>query len=357
MSRPLFQRVIAAIAIACVPILIPGAGVAQSFDPSITGAAKDILPRYVVPESPAAALLSSSPAKAVHPGSAKDLAAALINAIDSKGRIQQGVAIEAAYTRLVKKPVSLGAYQTDRPSFALANTQLSLSSVRVSGDSASTDLAVGIRTTVFDRSDPLASLPLTKALAATSKKCLGDQPGHDAQKEIECALKAIDSLKKDFLDQHWNDASLVLAFAKGWRLKQSRFDQGSDRGRQMWGTASFPFGRRAQIIAYADWTRAAPQDTVPGYTAVGYGGRLVVGAPDFNFFAERRRERRSTEAPGLARQVEPWAGGIEFRMAPELWITAGLGANADDEPDPKSGTVILANLRWALSDRPHVKRE
>jgi hypothetical protein len=387
------SRVLVALTIAGACALLASRAEGQdAVDLTTAGAAKDILPRYVVPESPAATFLSASPAKATRPASAKDLGAALINAIDSKGRLQQGVSIEAAYTRLVGENISLSDYQNRRPRFALANTQLSISSVRASGDTASTDLAAGIRTTFFDHSDPLASRELTAALAKAARPCLDTLPvlhadslrffmgdtakpaeralrqldsaravaddssrrAESAAKERKCAEKSVESLKRKFVEEHWNGSSLVLAYAQGWRLKNSRVGDRADRGQRLWGTASLPLGRRAQLVAYADWTRAVAQDTVPGYSAVGYGGRLVVGAPDFNFFAERRRERRNREAPGLTRQVDPWAGGIEFRIAPELWISAGLGANADNDPDPKSGTVVLANLRWGISDRPRV---
>jgi hypothetical protein len=366
---------------------------------AVISSAQEILPKYVVPESPAFTFLSVTPAKVTRPATAKDLAAAITNAIDGEGRLQQGLAFELPYTRLVGETIRLSDYQNKWVRYALANTQLSASTVRTSGDNASTDAAAGLRVTVIDRSDPLASLSLSKALAAVlTKECVPVHPlettgklqffGTDSAdyadttealhravrvldstralaadsalratalaKELKCMGDKTDSLRKTFLADHWNDLNIMFAYAQGWRLDESLVSQGHDLGYRLWSTVAIPLGSRVQVIGYGDVSRTARRDSIPEYTAYGYGGRLVVGSPEFNFFAEQRREVRDREAPGLQKHTDPWAGGIEFKIGTDLWLSTGLGKNADKSEGNKNGTVLLANMRWGLSNRPQI---
>ena len=63
----------------------------------------EVLPAFAVPESPALSFLGLSPGKVTRPTTPSDLAASLLNGVDSTGRMQSGVAVGATLWSIFPK--------------------------------------------------------------------------------------------------------------------------------------------------------------------------------------------------------------------------------------------------------------
>src|SRR5690349_21759986 len=88
---------------------------------------------YAIPESPAFTFLGVAPTKVTRASSPRDLGAALTTAIDSTGRVVNGVAIGATvWTLLPDVAIPLRTYRSNGFAYALANSHLSLGTARAS---------------------------------------------------------------------------------------------------------------------------------------------------------------------------------------------------------------------------------
>lgn len=127
---------------------------------------------YSIPSAPALQFLNAS-ATSTTQGSLRSLAVALADGVDSTGRAQAGLAVDFIPWHLLRWPrISLPAYRRPAPAYQVANLQLSLGTVRGSGgDSASTNLAFGVRSMVFDRSDALTHRDYAAARSASLRRC------------------------------------------------------------------------------------------------------------------------------------------------------------------------------------------
>ncbi|HEY1952667.1 MAG TPA: hypothetical protein VGG76_07660 [Gemmatimonadaceae bacterium] len=136
--------------------------------PALLGAQ---LPAYNVPDDPAFAFLDVAPKKIANPGTLPALGLALANGIDVDGRVNTGLAVAFLPSSLVRFSPSPDGYRNGRPAFWLYNTQLSLATVRASGDTGSTDLGFGLRT-IFRGPEPYADPEFRDDLAAVLDRCL-----------------------------------------------------------------------------------------------------------------------------------------------------------------------------------------
>lgn len=333
---------IAAVAVSVALAAIPGLGAAQDGSIEFVSA---------VPESPAFLFLGTKPTSVTRPGSLRDLGAALINGIDAEGKAVQGLAIEASpWTLIPGFSVSLQDYQKSWLKYVLSNASVSFATARASGDSSSTGVALGLRLVLLDGSDPMRSRDFTDLAAGRLARCLSD-PGASEEKFAACADDAMASAYSDFEERtkkHWNAPQAAFGLATGWNLEASRFDQGRHAGLQAWLVGSRPVTAHGQIIAQAtvtDRPEIADQSRVRLFT---YGGRLVGGSATFNLFLEVVGETRRHTTDGSDRTSGAWSGGIELRLAQNLWLSTGFGSRFNTLPGADR-VVVTADVRWAIS--------
>lgn len=305
---------------------------------------------YAVPESPAFTFLNVTPAEISRPGSVRAFGAAVLDGISASGEIKQGLALDfAPWTYLPGVSITLRDYQTNPVLYALANTQTSLATARAAGDSADTDLAFGIRVTLFDRTDPMADTAYTNELrrriAAKCEIIIFDED-EDLATRRTCLSTVTREWQNTWRDERsrWNGSSLAVAFAGGGQLNESLIGQAHWGGASAWVTGSVGVGTSGLVVGQLRY-QAGEDEAPAGFS---YGARGFVGTRVANAFLEIVRDDRVENSAGLN-----WTGGLEFRAADRLWLSTGLGSRASDTDDERR-TVLIADMRWNIADAPRL---
>jgi hypothetical protein len=302
---------------------------------------------FSIPQSAAFTYLDVSPTKVERPTTARDFGAGLMNGIDAQGRVRQGIAVEGAPWPWIPGLSIPASSYGEVGKYLLANLSLSVASARSAGDTASTDFAVGLRTTILDRSDPMASPEFRASLRAAAVTCnSADAEATEVSIRL-CTAQSNTDLREEWLAEHWNEASLSVALASGARLKDSRLDQGNWSGLTGWASLALPLTDRGQLVVQGRFDHQAKIDSVASATAWRMGGRATFGSAIFNGFFEL--EHNSEPISG-ADPKTAWTGGVEFRATDEIWIATGFGEGYSVEPSDK--VVLIANVRWRVSSVP-----
>ncbi len=305
-----------------------------------------------IPDAPAFTYLSASPTTISRPTSARDFAVSLADGIDSLGRVQRGLAFD--FTPWVFSPgrMTHALYRTRRGYYVLGNLQASLGTVQSVADSTATDIAFGLRTNLWDGTDPLADDSLGRQMDRVVSACIASstdrQTGMPVPGKIEeCADSAITRLNDEWLDAgHWNDFGLSIAAAFGARLLGSEISRFVGRGGAVWATVAIPIGERlGQIVGQArgDWLRAS--DDGEATRAFTGGAKLVFGNERVGGFAEIVG---SLANRGIDRNTGRWSAGVEYRATETLWLSTGFGSTLGNAVTGNRAMVI-ANLRWNVA--------
>jgi hypothetical protein len=322
---------------------------------STTLAGQSNVSPYAIPDAPAFIFLGANPAEVQRPMSPRSLAASLASGIDAAGRVQQGFALDLAPWSLIPTlRIPLSQYQQSPASFLLANTQISLGTLRTPGDDGSTDLSLGIRLTLWDRSDPMADAAFTKTLR--SRLLTGCVPAGptDTTAMLECASRVNQEAREEWRRSgRWNRSSFAVAAAAGTRLDQSRFDQHRWLGWSGWATGAFPLTSSGQVLAQLRYDERSPVPDEPKEQTLRYGGRAFIGSATVNAFLEIVGVDRLEAPAGSDEGETKWSAGIEFRAGEQLWLSTGLGTSGEGS----DRAVVLAGLRWNVTDEPRFKRQ
>jgi hypothetical protein len=364
---------------------------------AVDSGGKKLTGYYAIPEIPATTLLGIAPASINRPATPKDFASSIIDGVGADGRVRQGLALEASAGLLPQFRVPLSVYQSDARARFWSNLLVSLATARPSGDTASTDLAWGIRAPLIDEGDPLASRKFTALLGKALLDCApvappdfipanpGRIPGEtqaQAQARVEaeyarikplvdalnraqigCLERASEEIGKQAADELWNARRLFVAYAGSMRLGDSRFANHARTADRVWVTGAIPlsdiagpmpFAKSTQLVAYVDFTHRRALDTLIAYSAVSYGGRLNFGGANVNLFYELLGEARNHPPAGVPTHSSGWSGGVEFLAAEGTWISTGVGKRASEILKPDR-TVLLASIRWGISSKSFLK--
>lgn len=306
---------------------------------------------FTIPEAPAFSFLGANPAAIARPSTARDLAVALANGVDSTGRVQQGVAVDLTPWLLFPQSVTNEAYRTRRAVFVLANTQLSVGTVRPQDDTSAMSAAVSLRTTLLDRGDPLASDDYVARVREASAACrdLVTAEGRpDTEARLACYDRVVDAERRAWLDDdgHWNDANVGAAVAVGGLFPESAVNRLRYDRWAAWVTAGLPLGARAgQVLLHGRFDGERNDvDAGPTWTL---GMRALLGGSRVNGFVEVLRSS-TRDAPDPSHGV--WSGGVEFLAGDRLWLSVGFGSTfatiAEDAAELRTG------VRWNMGDAP-----
>lgn len=316
----------------------------------LDGAAMEGQKPHQFPGSPALQFLGSGPSGVMHPGTGRDLATELIQFVDPRGAVRQGAALDLApWLLLPGVSIPLTAYQESRLHYILANTTISLASVRVSGDDGGTDLGGGFRTVLINRADPMADPAFTARLRQALGTCLPDQPDAPVEEIRTCHREVRSGVLDDFLAERWNGAALALGVAGGRRASASLFDGTRRLGWAAWVSGAVPLGRRGQV-AVQGRLEDRGADPVARLRVADVAGKFVVGSASANGYVELggRTVLEGDEEAGPLR----WAVGVEFRAGGSGWVTLGMGEGPAG-PD-RGAPAFLTGLRWDLSPGPRL---
>lgn len=307
---------------------------------------------YAIPEAPAFIFLGATPAEVQRPTTPRSLATSLVSGIDGAGLVQQGFALDFAPWSLIPSlRIPLSQYQGNPASFLLANTQLSFATVRTPGDDGATDLSLGLRMTLWDKSDPMVDPAFTNALRRRiAAECVPEGPtASDSVTILECGGRINQEARERWRRSgKWNSSSFSLAGAIGSRLDQSRFNRHRWLGWSGWATGAFPVSRSGQILAQLRYDDRTPLQGAPKERTLRYGARTFIGGATVNAFLEVVGVDRIEAPAGADEGGAQWSAGIEFRAGDQLWLSTGFGGSQEES----DRAVVIAGLRWNVLDSP-----
>jgi hypothetical protein len=316
---------------------------------------------YALPTAPAIALIGGSTEGIARPTTPKDLATTMTNAVDASGRVMQGVALEFGRTVLARN-VDRETYLSPL-GFVRANTALSLGTARVAGDSASTNLGIGVRVLLLNRSDPLVRDGSKEALASL-QRCLdaydpnSPEPVRQQQPVRDCyaSVATADSVAQlKWILDHWNAWSVGVAYAYAAHLGNSEFGNRTPFGWSASAVVAAPLClseartaalcRHGQLLLQlAHDSRDSLSATEAGSSRSVLGARLNIGTARIGFFAELLAARYGASSGSHASKSE-WSGGLEWRVNDDLWASTGLGTRYDLAVATEK-VVVFAGLRF-----------
>jgi hypothetical protein len=360
------------------PPAAPGAGVGGRV--AVTAAdtgrlASAVNERYAVPDIPAVTFLNVSPSNISRPTTPKDFVVELADAVDEQGRVRHGFAIEVSpVAALPGFHVSLRQYREDKLQYALANLLVSIATVQNSGDTSSTNIAYGLRTTLIDRGDPMLDEDFLRSFGDAMVACAPETPlppalvpfpgqpdtmqvtraryfAERAEEQRTCLANRPAELAREYVAQHWNQTRLVAAFVYGELLPGARLSDRVATGSRAWLVGGMPLGKSVQGVGYVDYSHTRALDTVPSFDAWTYGARINAGGPRINFFYERLGRAHSDPPEGFRKRTTAWSGGIEFMAANNVWISTGLGERFQETVQPDR-VVVIANIKWGIATKP-----
>jgi hypothetical protein len=329
----------------------------------------DLKPNGAVPESPAFTFLGTTPSKVTTPGSTRDVGVSLMQGFDEAGHVRQGFALQMVpYSYLPGVALTMYDYRHDKLAYALANLQLSLGTIQTQGDSSSTDVAFGLRTTLVDRSDPLRDSTYCAGVLDRFAAVAPTRP-HTANASTLEALDNVMSSERDrWFASHWGALRWSRAAAGGFRARGSALSSRENLGWSAWttvsGSPSHLLGKFADSSAKPSrsfWTailQYQEKDSVAGQSKLkqlSYGARVVYGGATQDAFLEVVGSQRYDAPNGIDPSIGQWSGGLEFKISEGVWVSTGFGSTFAtlDQPDR---VVVLANIRWAITSKSRIDR-
>lgn len=353
-----------ALLVSLLGLAVPAVG---QMDASAESAIAEPANQYQIPQSPAFTLLGMSPTKIATPASLHDLSVDLLNGLDASGAIVQGFALEVGPAEVTRTFPTLREYQDSFAKRSWYNTRVSIGTKKADGgvesdDIGATDICIGVRTSLFDGSDPLRDPQFTQEIATILNDALEELPpgASDADRITiqDRATKKYSQLGQKWSREHWNASRVELAVASAWAAKASVLKNTQFAGFGSWITCSLPVGSWVQILGQLELrgTRL-PKESGQLSTDVTIqgGGRLNIGSARVNGFAEVVLGHPPDESDGSDSEEpldEPDGSssfGIEYRIADGVWLTTGIGqefGTGDAEP-----STIIAGLRWGMASK------
>jgi hypothetical protein len=316
---------------------------------------------FTTPESPAFTYLNVSPSSVERPRTPRSLAVGLANGVDSAGKVRSGLAFDVAPFQMTSRmlPVTLSDYQKRGFLNWLWNTSVSLGTVTPQADSASTDVAVGLRTVLYDGNDEMADPKFTSQITQAVATCqtANFQPGAPdaALKAVnECSQKAWTDVYQKWQDSgngSWNSSGVSAAFAFGWRLRNSQFSQMPSTGWAAWLVASKGVGSSALVMAQLRYDDR--KDLLAGAAPerISVGARAIIGSAKANGYIDFTGGHTPNQQGSGSTFSHKWSAGIEFRAADQLWLSTGFGSTFATKDQPERVRVI-ANMRWKVFKDP-----
>lgn len=324
-----------------------------------------------VPESPAFAVLGLTAQSVVRPSSPRELALSILDGVDAQGNLQAGMAIDMVpYLLAFGDELTLREYREDYKERLFSRSQVSLATAKgTSDDDEAIRVAFGFRWTIWDEGDPRMDTQLTAdfdqklAFPELSPDLSLNQREEELRQmktEYERGLeRKAERCREDARRRNWNNSAWDIGFAPSWISEDGTTDDLEWNGLAVWSSLAYGFEGikgledRAQIILHARYRQgeevpdANMQDTFFEQDSLLVGGRLRFGSPSLNFSVE-----------GVFSHAEPedWeeddslrvSGGVEVRVAENLWLEVSVGGS-DGRNDDNDQGFVLAQLKWGFS--------
>lgn len=300
---------------------------------------------FTVPDAPAFLLLDESPSNILRPSTVKEFAIALSSFVDTATgglQIPQTFAVEFSPGLLIGgNDLTLQEYQ-DAP--FLYRMRISAGTRRLSGESAPSQIAFGLRTSFIDESDLRTDTELLNRIVAITDQIVdaasdlvAPPPTNGTGAEVvQPSSPVIDSLNNVLAaavaeaqaDQRWNANAYDCAAA----LLLSSPDS-TGKGLQSteitgWLTYAKGFGTWGQLLlgVKAGGLRGPSADTLVETTmdfAGSFSSRLYIGTNSYKFFTEAQFDKKESGETLLLN------GGGEVLLSNGIWAEFGGGVERD----------------------------
>lgn len=324
---------------------------------------------FSVPDSPAFTILDLTPQSVVRPDSPRALAAALLNGVDHRGHVQNGVAIDTApYLLLVGDRVTLTTYRNDRVVRFLSRAQVSVATTKGTSDGdPSARVGVGVHLTLLDRGDPRTDPVFAQQLAEVGTKVLADNPQPPPDPEdtpdvradawrahVEHQANALaEPLRDSQRARAWNATRWSVGVAGAFRSLSGSLGALDGDGSAAWTSFAYGFedvpalDDAAQLMAHA---RVRTGERVEGENQdhVLVGVRVRAGGPNATGSFELTHLR--VNHPAGDDTYLRLTAGLERRLIRSVWLQVGIGGERGNRLTP-SNTFLLTEFTVAVGER------
>ncbi len=303
-----------------------------------------------IPDAPATALVAVDASKLSRPSTTRELSATFSNFVGAEGRID----LPATFGIEIAPRLLFGAGRLQLSEYGaapvLSRLRLSAAVRRGTAGDAPSDFAVGVRTSLVDRSDPhtdaaytadvsalLASLAALRAdmlaegrnaRACRMLACLraadsaGTEVLPDAKRRYDAVLDALRQRARQFEEQAWNRPIWDVAAAARGRAASEGVQAPTAQEYAAWTLLGLPLGRasgQAVFGARGTYARDSTQARAPFAWSGMVGARLYAGSNRYKAFAEGQSVVRRATTEWLLN------GGAEVHLYDSLWAVASAG--------------------------------
>jgi hypothetical protein len=313
--------------------------------------------KYVVdisiPESPAFTVLNVTPTDVVRPSSMRAWATSLMHGVDKDGKLKDGLALEGAPYALLNRKMSLFEYTQLNPfAKAMMNTHVSMGTAKGSqSDDKSMKLGLGLRVRLFDLGDPREDSELIECF---TRKAAAQQPAGDFFRSgvgpgnfEDCHAKRKSA--------RWNASSGIVGLGQAWISTTGNFSDRERSTRGAWTTLAYGFEgmpgmtENFQLLGHykaldnervadpLDGAKFVDRDTRLGAAQLRFGIEEFAGSFETSW-------ARQTITGRLTERVRRYAIGIEYKVAPNVWLIASTGGQKGGNGDNKG--FVMGTIRF-----------
>jgi len=318
-----------------------GASVTVAASGRAAGPSATAAPVMSAPASPAFDAIGASPTTIAHPTTIQSMGATLLSYIDQRGRVNAGVALEAApLWLLLGDTITLQDWQAHYATRALS--RLSLSFASSANAAGLTDISQGLRFVMWDGSDSRWDFELAQCLAKTLTVGLPSGENRDLPDDTdtgETAPVVADAGVKQCQDQAKKRASKLNAGVTSGAFSTAVTEQQDQAGKATFGqyfawlSATQNLGRGARWLSLFQSLRYVY--THPGHE-LDIGARVRAGNTSLGISLDGAWTPRRVGDDWKARAGVVGLNG-EIRVSDSLWLTATaggrFGADSSGAPD------------------------
>jgi hypothetical protein len=310
-----------------------------------------------IPESPAFTVLNVTPTDVVRPSSLRAWATSLLHGVDKDGKLKEGLALEGAPYALLNRKMSLFEYTQLGPvAKAMMNTHVSMGTAKGSqSDDKSLKLGLGLRVRLFDLGDPREDRELIECFTRAAG------PQQPAGGFFTSEVKPGEGFKECYAKRksaRWNASSGIVGLGQAWTSTTGNFSDRERSTRGAWTTLAYGFegmpgmSENFQVLGHykaldrervadpLDATKFVDRDSRVGAAQIRFGIEEFAGSLESSW-------QRLSIAGRATERVRRYAIGLEYKIAPNVWLVASTGGQKGGASDNKG--FVMGSIRFGAA--------
>lgn len=318
-----------------------GLPIALSSNPKPANLSKSYRLDFALPDAPAFQLINVNPSQILRPSSVREFAVSMSNALDPMSglSIPKAFALEFAPMLLFGGPsLSLSKYQKNPWLYRL---RLSAGTRRLQGQAGPSEIALGVRISLIDKSDLRTDQAFIKQITDIDRDIVNvvinhipptGNPGEvqlsTLPSEVQDAINSLNQKKSaliaDKADVKWNKKAMDVAFAVRFVSKDSLGKDLSTNDLAAWMTYATGFGDWGQLLigGKASSARDNPDQDLEFEGSL--YSRFYVGVNNYKAFLEMQLS--TSKLNGDTYLIN---GGGETMLSNGKWVSVGGGLEYD----------------------------